>query len=360
MSESGVGVRTDRRTVLRGLAACGCAGAASGLLAAEAGAAPWRIDIHHHFASPAYDRFIAANPRSGIPPAPHGGLAASLADMDRGGTQLAVLSSFVPATGGTAQDRQALARGINEFAADAARKDPARFAFFAVLPLPDVDASLRELAHGLDVLAAVGATVYTEAAGLYLGDPAYRPLMEELDRRRAVLFVHPNSDSCCQGRVKGVGDAVIEFGTSTTRTIASLLFSGAADRHPNIRFIFSHGGGTMPFLIERFLAGTRAEIVPGITTTGQTSYPLPQPREGALATLRRFHYDTAQIANPVSLRALSQVVPPSQILYGTDYWFRSSDESARQLDAARVFSLRQRRQIGRDNAASLIPALLRA
>lgn len=154
---------------------------------------------------------------------------------------------------------------------------------------------------------------------------------------------------------------MIEFGTSTTRCIASLLFGGAVDRYPRIRFVFSHGGGAMPFLVERFLGGTRAEIVPGITTVGQSgNVPLIQPKGGALAALRRFHYDTAQIANPVALRALAQVVPASRILYGTDYWFRASAESADGLRRARVFGAGELRAIGRDNALALMPSLTKA
>jgi predicted TIM-barrel fold metal-dependent hydrolase len=338
------------------MGACLCA---SGLHA-RSPERPWRIDVHHHYGSPAYTAFGTAYPSAGLPPSPPNDIQRSLADMEQSGTALAVLSSFVPATGGTAADRRALARAINEHGAGLVQRHPGRFALFPALPLPDVDASLGELAYGLDALGAVGATVYTEAAGKYLGDPAFAPLMEELDRRAAVLFVHPHTDACCGRLVPGVPDSVIEFGTSTTRCIASLLFGGAVDRYPRIRFVFSHGGGTMPFLIERFLGGARAEIVPGITTVGQSgNVTLAQPKGGALAALRRFHYDTAQIANPVALRALAQVVPASRILYGTDSWFRSSVESAGGLEDARVFGGGERRAIGRDNALALIPSLVK-
>lgn len=343
-----------------GVAACGClAAAGSGPAFAQRGVTG-RIDVHHHFGSPAYDAFAAANSNAGLPPAPKDGVARSIEGMDQSGTAMAILSSFVPSVGGTPADRRKLARGINEFGASIAQRHPNRFATFAVLPLPDIDGCLAELAYGLDTLGAVGASIYTEAAGKYLGDPQFAPLMAELNRRGAVLFVHPKTDVCCSALVPGVPDSMIEFGTSTTRTIASLLFGGAVDRYPNIRFIFSHGGGTMPFLIERFMGKGRGEIVPGIMTTGQQTFiPITPPQGGALAALRRFHYDTAQIANPVALRALAQVVTPERILFGTDVWFRGSVETANGVDTSKVFSPREQEAIARGNALALMPALRR-
>lgn len=349
-----------RRRFLGGLAACGCLAAAESGSAVAPRRGARRIDVHHHFGSPAYDAFAAAHAEAGLPPAPKDGIARSIEGMDQSGTQLAILSSFAPAVGGTPADRQKLARGINEFGASIAQRYPSRFATFAVLPLPDVDACLAELAYGLDTLGAVGASIYTEAAGKYLGDPQFAPLMVELNRRSAVLFVHPKTDVCCRALVPGVPDSLIEFGTSTTRTIASLLFTGAADRYPNIRFIFSHGGGTMPFLIERFLGKQTAEIVPGVITTGQQTFmPITPPKAGALAALRRFHYDTAQIANPVALRTLAQVVTPERIVFGTDVWFRGSVESATGIETSRVFSPKQQEAVARGNAVALMPVLAR-
>ncbi len=354
--EHGLG-RPGRRGVLAALGGCACAPSAGWAAPARA-SGPWRIDVHHHFGSPAYDRFLAAHPDAGLPPAPPNSIARSIVDMDAGGTELAVLSSFVPATGGDEADRRALARGINEYGAGAVRDHAGRFALFAVLPLPDVEGCLVEVAYGLDTLGAVGVTVYSEAMGKYLGDPQFEPLMQELDRRGALLFVHPHTDACCRNLVKGVPDSVIEYGVSTTRTLASLVFSGVATRYPNIRFLFSHGGGTMPFLIERFLGTTSAEIVPGVRTFGQSSYvAMNQPPGTALAALRRFHYDTAQIANPAALRVLATVVGSSQIVYGTDFWFRGTGETARGLDTSGAFTSPELRAIGRANALTLIPAL---
>ena len=106
---------------------------------------------------------------------------------------------------------------------------------------------------------------------------------------------------------------IIEYGTDTSRTIASLLFTGTASRCPDIKFIFSHGGGTMPFLIERFVR------LPLASKAAAAKTP-----EGVMPLLRRFHYDTAQVANPAAMAALTKVVPISQIVFGTDFPFRTA------------------------------------
>lgn len=348
---------TNRRSFLVGAGACMCTALSHHASARSASpTAPWRIDVHRHYGAPAHAAFTAANPTADLPPFPSRVVEAALADMDQGGTALSVLSSLVPESGGTVAERAALARAVNEYGAEIVQRNPKRFALFAVLPLPDVDGCLKELAYGLDRLGAVGVTMSTEAGGKYLGDPAFEPLLDELNRRRAVVFVHPLSGPCCRDILPNVPDPVIEFGTSTTRCIASLVFGGAVDRYPHIRFIFSHGGGTMPFLIERFMGGTQAEIVPGIMTDGGKR-PLNQPKGGALAALRRFHYDTAQIANPVALNALKQVVSASQIVYGTDAWFRTASDTTRGIETARVFTEAEQRAIGLSNALALMPSL---
>ena len=152
--------------------------------------------------------------------------------------------------------------------------------------------------------------------------------------------------------------AMIEFGTDTTRAIASLIFSGMTTKFPDITWIFAHGGGTMPFLIERFFqGGTSAEIVPGILTKGQDQPPVKNLPAGEviLRELRKCYYDTAQISNPVALGALRKVIPVSQILYGTDYWYRTAVESVRGLDTSKVFSAEELRAINRTNAERILP-----
>jgi len=261
---------------------------------------------------------------------------------------------FVPTTVGTAAQRAVLARAINEGAARLAADHPGRFASLAALPLPDVDASLAELAYAADSLGACGFAVYTTVGDRWIGDRAFDPLFAELDRRRGVLFVHPTTAACCQNLLPGVPDNIIEYQTDTSRAIASVVFGGVTTRFPGIRFVFSHGGGTMPYLIERFLGGTAAEIVPGVLTSGQGGPYVPkQPEGGALTHLRRLHYDTAQCANPVAMRALHSVVGASQIVFGSDYFYRTATETIRGLETCGAFSRAELDAIARGNAVRL-------
>jgi predicted TIM-barrel fold metal-dependent hydrolase len=318
------------------------------------------VDVHHHFIPPGYrDFFENARNSDGtsatIPPTAWD-LHADLDDMERAGTTTAMLSMFVPPVLGTATTRARLARNINEYAARLIADYPGRFGSFAALPLPDVDESLGELAYAADTLKADGFSVYSNVGERWLGDPSFEQLFAEMNRRKALLFVHPVTAACCHNLVPGVPDNIIEYQTDTTRAIASVVFGGITSRYPQIRFIFSHGGGTMPYLIERFLGGTTAELVPGITTSGQGGPYVPkQPPLGVLHELRRLYYDTAQCANPIAMEALRRLVPVSQILYGTDYFYRTATETAAALQRCGVFAASELDNIGRANARRLLP-----
>lgn len=169
-------------------------------------------------------------------------------------------------------------------------------------------------------------------------------MFDELNRRKAVVSTHPATAACCGNLLPYIPDSVIEFGTDTSRTIASLVFSGAADRWPDIKFIFAHAGGTMPFLIERFEVLARAP---------QAARMVPN---GVRNVLRRFFYDTAQAANPAAMSALRDLVEPSQILFGTDFPYRNGREQTLTL-ARSGFAPADQRRIERDNALALLPRL---
>jgi predicted TIM-barrel fold metal-dependent hydrolase len=185
----------------------------------------------------------------------------------------------------------------------------------------------------------------TSYAGKYLGDPAFTPVMEELNRRRAVVFVHPLMTACCTGLVPGVPEVVVEYQAETSRTIASLLFSGTLGRFGDIRFIFSHGGGTVPYLVARFerLFNSRPDLV--------KSMP-----EGAVGSLRKLYFDTAQVYNEFSLAALTRLMPETHILYGSDFPAASPKLTDQGLEG---FGLAPAalQKIYRDNALGLMPSL---
>ena len=314
----------SRRTFFRSLAALGAASALPGcgpqLQSANAGR-PHRIDVHHHLTPPPYLSALKMK-KLGEPPTFGWTVERSLADMDSAGVATSILSITTPGVyiGDNAESRQ-IARACNEYAAKLTGDHPGRFGSFAAVPLPDVDGSLREIEYALDTLKADGVCLMTSAGNnQWLGDAAFAPVMQELNRRRAVVYTHPTIANCCRNLIAEVPGSAIEFATDTTRTIASILFTGTAVRFPDIRWIFSHAGGTMPFITERF---TR---LPNANPKAAANVP-----NGVLPELRKFHYDIAQAAHPMALSALLKLIPVSQVMYGTDYPFRTSIDHVKGL-----------------------------
>lgn len=334
-----------RRTFLTGLAALG-AGALiykDEIEAQTSSAAPHRIDVHNHVAPPGY---MAELTRLGLTQA---ALAAwtptkALEDMDRGGVATSVTSMSPPGIW-FVDDATArrIARICNDYEARLAADHPGRFGMFINLPLPDIDGSLREIEYGFDTLKADGVCFYTSYGDKWLGDPAFNPVYEELNRRKAVIYTHPISANCCRNILPGVGDGAIEWGTDTTRAITRMIFGGTAARYPEIRVIFSHAGGTMPFLVERFI---------NMAKGAQYAAQLPQ---GFLASAKKFYYDTAQTSNPAAMSALTKVIPTSQIVFGTDFPYRTAAEHVTGLAECGVFGAKELAAIDRENALTLLP-----
>ena len=338
------GSKLSRRTLLGGAGALALSGVAARRVGAQTPAKIPIVDVHHHLAPPAYIADLSRRKR-GQPPTLEWTPEKSLADMDAAGVGAAILSITSPGVWfGDAAAAAALARVCNEYGAKLAADNSHRFGTFSALPLPDVDASLREIEYALDTLKADGIGLFTSYGDKWLGDPAFAPVMDELNRRKAVVYTHPTDANCCVNLIAGVPEPIIEYGTDTSRTIASLLFTGTASRCPDIKFIFSHAGGTMPFLIERYVR------LPLLSKSAAAKTP-----EGVMPLLQRFHYDTAQVANPAAMAALTKVVPTSQILFGTDFPFRSSLDHVNGLK--KIFDAADLRKIQSDNAHALLPRI---
>ena len=231
--------------------------------------------------------------------------------MDKNGVTTSILS--LASTPGTwfdagAQAAHDMARLCCDFAAEMVREKPGRYGLFAPLSMLDIDATLKEIEYALDRLKADGVNLQTNYGDKWLGDPTYRPVFEELNRRKAVVYVHPLVASCC-GRLNiGTFPAVIEVPHDTTRTIVSFLVSGTFAQMRDIKWLFSHAGGTIPMLagrIESFFdrAGNHDRFAP----------------DGVEAEFRRLYYDTANATHPASMAALTSLIPMSQITYGSDY-----------------------------------------
>jgi predicted TIM-barrel fold metal-dependent hydrolase len=304
-----------------------------------------RIDIHHHPAPPEFARTIDRL-KTNQQPLVDWTLEQSFEDMDRAGIATAMTSLGHPGLwfGDDAAARK-LARICNDFCARLIDDHRGRFGMFAVLPLPDIDGTLREIEYAYDTLKADGINVITSYSGKWLGDPAFAPVMDELNRRKAVVHVHPTIPAVTFNFMPDVPAHLIEFQTDTTRAIANLLFTGTAARYPDTRFIFSHAGGTMPFIVERLTwwSSVRKEAAERVPN-------------GVLHELKRFFYDTAFSSNRHAFSSLLELVPPSQILLGSDFPFRKASENVAGL-AGCGLSEADLKAIERDNALRLLPRL---
>src|ERR1700674_3351604 len=303
----------SRRTALMQIAAIGAGAALStgSVLAAmprvDSNTKGGRIDVHHHMLPGFYMDLRRAVPDVGAMPT--WSPSKSIDDMEKNGVTTAMLSLAVSGVtfdaGGAGRS---LARKSNDYGAQLVKDHPASFGLLAALPLPDPQGSLVELEYALDPLHADGFALLSSYGDKWLGDATYVPVFEELNRRKAIVFVHPSAPNCCANLMPHVPASTMEFLFDTARTIESLLMNGTFSRFPNLRFIFSHGGGAMPGLANRI-----ARLFPKELT--------PQAPNGVLYELKRQYYDTASASNPTSLSAILSIVPGSQILFGSDFPF---------------------------------------
>jgi len=274
------------------------------------------IDTHHHILP---DFFWEETENAN---APIGGLAplrwsreASISFMDDAGIDVAVVSLSTPGvhTGNNAKAR-ALARRCNEFSADLIRSQPDRFGGFACLPLPDVEASLEELSYALDVLKLDGFVLFTNSNGVYLGDALLEPVFEELERRKAVVYVHPNPSPDAVAHSLGLPDNLLDFPTDTNRAVAQMHYTNRFARTPNVKYIFSHAGGSIPYLAARFAIIDEMGFIGGMEQRGT-----------AADMFHRIYWDTALSASDPVLRMLRDVTGIDQVLFGTDFPYLRRD-----------------------------------
>jgi len=339
----------DRRSFLTtAMAAIGLSPAVGGERVAAftqaAAARSQRIDIHHHFAPPAWIAEVKGRPL--LQPANTTWTPEkSIEDLDRAGSAAAVISITNPGLWfGDNQTTNRIARACNEYGAKLVQQYPKRFGLFASMPLPDVDATLKEIAYAYETLKVDGVGLFTSYGDKWLGNAAFRPVMEELNRRKAVVHVHPTAANCCRNLDYGTAPGSIEYGTDTTRAIIGVTFSGDTTRYPDIRFIWSHGGGSAPFLAGRIDGGSR-----------NASDRMPA---GFIAEAKKFFYDTAGAANRGAIASLLELVGPSHILFGTDFPPGGTNLAVAQAVAALgFFDAGALRAIEHDNAVTLLPRL---
>jgi predicted TIM-barrel fold metal-dependent hydrolase len=312
--------------------------------------APHRIDTHHHPYAKVYvektgevlkhtthafyDRLTKWHPDQAI------------AAMDKSGIAVSVLSISTPSVWlGGAQASRDFARECNEAAAEMQRDYKRRFGHFAALPLPDTEGCLREIEYALDELHADGFALTTNYVDKYPGDDAFAAVFDELNRRKAVVYFHPTAASFAFNVIPNIPPPTIEFPFDTTRAITSLLFGGTFHRCPNIRWIFSHGGGALPMLASRLagLAKNRPELNARVPN-------------GVMHELSKLYVDVVGVTTPGALRAVLDIVPMSHLLFGSDFPFWDPDITIKGLAGLKL-SAADLQAIERENALKLLPNL---
>jgi 6-methylsalicylate decarboxylase len=336
----------SRRSVLKSLAVAGSLTVAGSATQAAGGANHNRIDVHHH-----YFPMPGRGNRNWTP-------AASLEAMEKYEIATAILSAvqYGDQIYDGSEKGNALARNYNEFAAKVVSDHPGSFGFLAVLPLRDQEASMREIAYAFDVLKADGVGLLSNTGDKWPGDPLFLPIFEELNRRKAVIFIHPFVGKCCRNLVTGVYDAVVEFDFDTTRAVTSLLYNGVLSRCPDIRVIVNHSGAAVPVL-----AGRIKDRVPGAGSNSQH----PSNRDGrndkipngVYYELRKLYYECAHATYPMPFHALTDLgVPDTQRLFGTDFPMEPMETTVAEIPALKLSPAFQR-ALDRENAERLFPRL---
>lgn len=314
-------------------------------------AAPHRIDVHHHILPQrwlAEERARMSGRAMDFDMVAQWTPAMSLDAMDRNGIATTVTSiSTVIVRPNDPDAAHGLARECNEFAARLTQDHPGRFGMFALLPLPHIDRCLEEIEYAADTLHCDGFKLQTSYEDKWPGDPAFAPVFDELNRRKAAIFFHPTVPGCCTNLLPDLNPPLVEYPFDTTRAILSLVFGGTVTRCPDIRFIFAHGGGTIPMLAHRVanLVNVRKDL----------AARLPQ---GAISEFRKLYFDVVSATNPPAMAAILKLTTVSRLLFGTDTPYMRGEFTVSHLgelglDAADI------RAIECDNALALMPSLRR-
>ena len=344
----------DRRGLLKALAAAGAVGAFSQTAFAQAPkvnkltAKGGAIDVHHHHQPPglAGGGGGGAKGKGKGKGGPGWTPALSLEQMDKFGIATSILSMTQMGDilyDGTEKGRAAVRTG-NEYGAKMMQENPKRFGLFASVPLPDIEGCLKEIEYAYDTLKCDGIGIYSNDNGnRWPGDPYYEPMYQELNRRKAIVFIHPLAPKCCANLNDSVPFSMNEFDFDVTRCISSLLVNGVLHRYPDVRFIVPHSGGTVPILAgrikDRFPNDAKhAEYIP----------------DGVWPALQKLHYECAHGTYPMQLAALTKFVPASQLLFGTDFSPEPIETTVNELPTSGL-SREVLQAMERGNAEKLFP-----
>ncbi|MCB0190433.1 MAG: amidohydrolase [Anaerolineae bacterium] len=308
---------------------------------------PDRIDIHHHILPPVYTKAltkIGITSFGGLP-LPYWNAQRSLDLMERNRIATAITSISAPGIYfGDSDFAIDLGRQCNEFSATLISDHKPRFGGFAVLPLPDVDAALKEVEYALDILKLDGVVLYSNVAGLYVGAPEFDELYAELNRRKAVVYIHPTTPADDKFPPMDIPPSIMEFVFDTTRAIGNMIVNKTIKQYPDIRFIVSHAGGTAPYI------AWRISLLDYLLYTD------------TINDLKSLYYDTTLSASAYALGALQELADPARLLFGSDYPFAPEmviSLSIFGLNSWDGFDEEKLRGIKSNNALNLFPRFVK-
>ena len=309
---------------------------------------PRRIDVHFHHIPPFYREAVYAAGRGpAIGKYPDWSPALALELMDAQGIEVALTSVAQPGVGfGTRESAEKLARRCNEFAAELMMRWPGRFGAFATVPMWSMDGACKEIAYALDTLRLDGVSLFASYGEKFLGDREFDPVLELLDARGTMVFIHPGMHPSSKGLALPWPAFMMEYLFDTTRAVVNLVFSGTIERYPRIRFILPHAGGLVPFFAWRLSVSPMIDArLPALS------------REKIYAGLAHFWYDNALSPGRETFGALDQVARPERIVFGSDFPFANARVVAHAIETYEASFLSQERRsaIDRGNALALFP-----
>ncbi len=306
-----------------------------------------RVDVHTHLIPPFWAEELRTH--GGDPSgwgSPEWSPEQLLRFMDDEGIAVSVLSLTAPGVDGwKGNDRVEMTRRVNDYGATLMAQNANRFGYFATVPLPDIDATLAEIERSYDELHVDGITLHSNYDDIYLSDPCFDPIWDELERRGATIFLHPTRPP--MPVLSGAPSPLADYPADTTRCALDLVLKEHRKRFASTKVILSHGGGYLPFAATRF-----AEL--------SASLSKDRDAEDFMTDIRSFYYDTALVA-PSGLPSLLGVIPSEHIVFGTDYPYASEKVCkifTANLDESRGLDIDVLQSINR-NAAVLIKRLSR-
>lgn len=327
-----------------------------------------KIDVHHHIFPKEYVdalKEVGVNDTLGFP-FPNWTPKTSIKGMDSNGVKMALISITAPGVYFAGKDfpvgfSEKLARIANNAIAKTIDENPNRFGGFATIPLLNVEQAIEELKYALDILKFNGVCLFSNYKGVYLGDERFEPFFDELNKRKAVVFIHPNDPEGVLNPNTEVPNALIEAPFDTTRAIANLLYNGVLDRYKNIKFILAHGGGTIPYLAWRLASIEYAQKgkKPPIFRSLYDFLIKGRPEKG-LRHLKNMYYDTANVSGDYALKTLNSFASPDQILFGSDLCIsKLSSIITKNISKEGGFSQPELNKVFYENGIRLFPDLER-